>query len=219
MTLTEAALLLGNKLHDTSGEFLAQCRQWHNDSMFILLNRRKDWPFLEASGTLTTVAGQQQYSYVTDFNVSNLRRVASMRDPEGRPLKLVSIEDMDRKDPESTGRSVEIATWAQGLLMFPTPNQVETYGWRGYLKQAELDVSESPPWPDEFNPIWRMGAEAMGLQYLDDPRATQMWAMFYNSMNTMFGDNELEDEVIDIQPFSERSGGGFFAEPNGAVWP
>lgn len=218
MSLSTEALKLANHLHDTSGEMVAMCKQWLNDSMFLILARKGHWSFLEASGTLTTVADQQTYSMATDFGVTDLRRIYSMQREDGTHLDFKTIEYIDRRSIQ-TGTPQVAATWNGDLYMFPTPATVELYTWRGYLRQSPLGDADSPPWEGEFDAIWRIGAEAMGLEYLSMNTAAQKWALFNYNLSSMFGDSEQEDEEIEIEPWSLRGRTGIFVDDTNTAWP
>lgn len=218
MTLLEAATALATKLHDTSGEFITVCKQLLQDSRYLLLNELNEWSFLEAEGTFTTVADTAEYSFVTDFGEADLRRLSMLKDSDGRLLELRTIEDLDAQRP-TTGTPRMVAFWNDQVRLWPTPESVETYTWKGYTRVADLADGEEPEWERTYDIVWRLGGEAGGLEYLDDPRASQKWAIFFSTMARMFGDDSIEDEDVTLSNFGSAARRGIFRDDQGVVWP
>lgn len=218
MTLAEAADLLATKLHDTSGEMIANCKQWLQDTRYVMLNELNEWSFLEAEGSVTTVAGQSEYSFSTDFGEPLLRKLSMLKTSSGDLISLKTIEHLDAlKDSDGTPRMG--AVWGGSLRLKPTPTAADQLEWKGYLRVEDLADADSPEWERTFDIVWRLGAEAAGLEYLDDPRAAQKWALFFGTMKRMFGDNAIEDEEIALENFSGGSRNSIFRDDSGTAWP
>lgn len=219
MTLQEAAEALADKLHDGSAGMVLQCKQWLQDTRYLMLNEINEWSFLEAEGEVATVVGQQDYVFATDFGNADLRKLSSLKDSSGRIIRLVPVEIIEQKVGDSSGTPIVAAAWAGVLKLWPVPSAVETLTWKGYTRVADLGDSDEPEWERTFDPVWRLGAEAMGLEYLDDQRAGQKWAIFMATLTKMFGSDMIEDEEIELRPWSRGTVGHIFMDDSGTVWP
>jgi hypothetical protein len=219
LTLSSAATKLAEKVHDTSSAFVTKCKQWLQDSRYLILNEANEWSFLETEGNVTTVVGRSSYSFVTDFGSSTLRKITSLKTSEGRLIKLKPVEVLDSKLTGSTGSPLLGAVWGGTLRLWPTPSAIEQLSYKGYNRAVDLTDSESPQWEGSFDIIWRLGAEAMALEFLDDGRSAQKWAVFNRALKTMFGDNAIEDEEITMENFSTSDADQFFLDDAGAPWP
>lgn len=217
--LSVEALALAGELHDTSSAFQTLCKKWLNESMFIIFSKRPDWAFLEAEGELITVVDQQAYTYATDFGNADLHKITSLRTEDGQNIRLVTMEEIEKYNSTS-GVPTMAGEWAGTMKLEPTPSEVMTIGWRGWARQAELGDDDEPPFESTYIPIWRMGAMAKGLHYLDDARAAQMFALYDHLLTDMFGDNGIEDEEIVCENFSSAQRRTYGINMNdGSVWP
>lgn len=121
------------------------------------------WPFLEAVGTITTVAGTSDY-----FLPEGVRRARTVTlESSNGPSELVEVTQswLDRSiDGSSHGEPLAYARTGSGLTLAPTPGQVYTIQVRGYSSATTLSAdSDEPLFDVSYHPAVAYGAAAVIL--------------------------------------------------------
>jgi hypothetical protein len=212
LTLSTAATTVGQRIHDTSTSTLPIIKEHLNEIMQLMISQRGDWEWLEAEGSFPTQIGVQEYTLdngATGIGVSDLKAfLDDLRiEADEQLIEPMSVEEFTDRYPDKDsedGTPRQYFTWADKLIIFPNPDAVATIDYRYYKTVANLTDNLSPAWPDYYNWVWLMGAEARMLDFRQDPMGIRRWQMFQRGMDTMVGDNEVLDEHIRVEPFSGK---------------
>jgi hypothetical protein len=106
-----------------------------------------DWPWDEASETITTVAGTDTYSVAADW-----MRTQELKPSADYPLERRSIIDIDSEWPfGDTGRPQVYAINKGQIVLRPIPAQVDTITHRYIKTQADLTGTDTPALPAQFH--------------------------------------------------------------------
>lgn len=168
-------------LHDTT--LVSRCGDWINETIQDL-HKRSKFIYLHATGTLTTVADQQEYAFSSI--ASDIEKVLYIRDQDNdNPLREISYATLYDivPDPESdtTSNPLNYYIKDETIGLYLTPSSVQSlpvdYKKRSVDLSADGDVPELPL---EWTDIILMGAEARGLRYLKRTDWGQVQA-FYDS--------------------------------------
>jgi len=166
---------------------------WARDATIKISRTRKRWPFFEASWTLTTVAGQRDYSLsdIALFDptvdeivsiVRNDRRLVFMgRDEaEGAYLPYQS---------SSNGFVSYFNIWNDTLRLYPTPTFADTLEIRGYRKVNDWVADGAgavPDFPEDFHDAVRLYLLGMAYMQQEDPEmASQFLGAFTSEMDIL----------------------------------
>ena len=109
-----------------------------------------DWPWLEASETITTVAGTDTYDVDSEWV-----RTRHLKPSDDLPLErypIVMLDDLFPL-PTTSGRPVAFAIEQSQLVLRPIPDRVMTLTHRFYKAEPELDGDmDVPLMPAQFHP-------------------------------------------------------------------
>lgn len=151
-----------------------------NDAMHFI-ETDHDWPWLNASATITTTAGDDTYAFPADY-----RRTRSILAPSGGeplPLRRYSIDELDSRWPTSgRGRPEAWGVDGEQIILRPMPDAVFTLTHR-YVK-SEPDLAgdtDVPLMPTAFHAAIAEVAAWMALRRdKQDPRAVAAWSAYAN---------------------------------------
>ena len=166
---------------------------------------KKNWPFLKATGTITTADGTQDYSLASDYDFGSLY---SVRDTtNNNPLGMIIPEDYDYFDPDSSeeGTPFFYFLWGvdddyvQEISFYPIPGGTYTIKYRYTKDPTPTDIetdtsndSESPILPQKY----RMGLVDAVLEELlqkdTNPNADRVNIKFQQLLLDMIADYAKE---------------------------
>lgn len=137
-----------------------------------------DWPWLDASATITTAAGTSTYAFPADY-----RRTRSILAPSGGqlvPMPRYAIDELDDRWPTSGARGRPAGWGVDGeqIVLRPVPNAALTLTHRYVKAEPDLAVdADTPLMPSAFHPAIAEVATWMALRRdQQDPRAVSAWA-------------------------------------------
>lgn len=166
---------------------------WARDATIKISKTRKRWPFLEASWTLNTVAGQRDYDITSLalFNpavdeivsvVRNDRRLIFMGRDEAEEAYLPFQSNSD-------GFVSYYNVWGDMLRLYPTPSSVDVLDIRGYRKVDDWVADGAgavPDFPEDFHDAIRLYLLGMAYMQQEDPEmASQFIAAFTSEMDLL----------------------------------
>jgi hypothetical protein len=113
------------------------------------LEADEDWPWLQASETIATVAGTGAYTPAATW-----ARTRGLRVTTDEPMKFFSLEELDFMwpDPTTRGRPIAYTVEAEQLVLRPIPDAV--YSLTHTFIKAPTDLSSSsdtPLMPSRFH--------------------------------------------------------------------
>jgi len=95
-------------------------------------------------------------------------------------LRLVSVEDMDGRNPQPSGTPVDIAFFNSWAEIWPSPNSAFSFQLRYRAHPSDLTGTDAVP---SLGTPWRravvLKAEEILFQYLDDPQGVQSAQLRY----------------------------------------
>ena len=129
-----------------------------------------DWPFLQAEGTVTTVAGQINYSLP-----SNFRKMFVVRDEDRRatPTRLTFQQALNRwgGDPPTGGDASWYYLWNDDICLVPIPSDAESAEYRLYYQKGITELASDadiPEFASEFHLISAHYAIARVWEHQED---------------------------------------------------
>lgn len=110
------------------------------DGFQRIINLERRWPFLEATYTLNTVAGQRDYATST-IGSGNLRDITSILDNStaGNRLRYISLDDAENiwhGSFDTPSRPLFYTEWGDTIKIYPKPDTVYPLTVRGYRKAS-----------------------------------------------------------------------------------
>lgn len=110
------------------------------DGFQRIINLERRWPFLEATYTLSTVAGQRDYA-ISAIGSGNLRDVTSILDNStaGNRLRYISLDDAENiwhGSFDTPSRPLFYTEWGDTIKIYPKPDTVYPLTVRGYRKAS-----------------------------------------------------------------------------------
>ena len=106
-----------------------------------IMSLERRWPWLETSGTLTTVVDQRDYA-LSLIGAGNLREITSIVNPaQHARLQLISYDQGEdvylTVGADSNGEPRFYSTWASNLQLWPKPDSAYTLLVRGYREPSD----------------------------------------------------------------------------------
>lgn len=135
-----------------------------------------DWPWLQASETLTTANGTDTYSLA-----ANWRRTVSLRISDDWSLDRYGLQDLfDSFSDNTRGRPEAYTIWADQVILRATPDAVYSVKHRYMKKEADLSADGSAPFlPLEYQGCVVEKAASTALRRLrDEQRAASAEAAY-----------------------------------------
>lgn len=136
---------------------LVETDDWGDDKINAVINQglrrlsaRFDWPWLAASGTLTTVAGTGSYALPTDLRKSlAITRI----DKAQRLVEVSPWEILGRWGGDlATGTPESYYVHGRTLYLDKLPSEAATYTWLYFTSPTALDNDvDEPEFTDEFH--------------------------------------------------------------------
>jgi hypothetical protein len=153
---------------------------WLEACFIEVFRSQKEWPHFQAKTTLTTTPGTDQYPFPTE-GTKPWRLITDISHASKRGHGMV------RKSPDAarrafpvgvTGLPLAYAIWQKQILVFPTPDAVETFTVYGYRQPTDWmqEANGAPDLPDEWEPALLDYVLAKAAQYRAD------WESAYNHM-------------------------------------
>lgn len=140
------------------------------NSAIHFIEAEHDCPWLGATTTFPTVAGQAAYPVPTDWG-----KTFSLRVDRFEPFARYDIDDLDERwtSATSTGQPVEWAVWAEQIELRPIPDSVYTVIHRYYKVEPDLmSDTDTPLMPARFHTVVAEVATWLALRRdREDPRA------------------------------------------------
>lgn len=152
-----------------------------------------DWPWLEASATLTTVSGQQAYTPPVASSTSWLRTVAISRSDTSSggfySLVMRSLPEIRELGTE-TGEPTFYCVSGEQILLAPVPSAVMTYT-HDYIKQEKtLAIAADEPFlPAQFQYALVHLATSLAHMRQGDMQRSDFHMKLYQSWLTRMRDN------------------------------
>lgn len=111
---------------------------------------RELWPFRETTGTLTTVAGTQEYDLSTTFPTMDAQNILSVaiQGSAASKLSYIPFNQLRANSPDfdtQTGIPVNYYLRAGNIGLYYTPNDVMSILVDYYADAAELDLDADEP--------------------------------------------------------------------------
>lgn len=136
-----------------------------------------DWPWLEATQTITLVAGTAAYALPTGYLDTR-----SVKLSDGEPVTRVAVEDGDRWDSWQAAPSCGYAIEGDTIVFFPTPAAADTVTHRYTVEETELSADgDEPLLPATFHPAVVCYAAKVMMDRLDQPRRADRFESEFNS--------------------------------------
>lgn len=157
-------------------------RQYMRDGFNRIINLERRWPFLEASATLNTVAGQRDYP-ISSIGNGDFREITSLLDTSvsGNRLAIISLDDAEATwhgSFDTPTRPLFYAEWAETIKLYPRPDNVYPISVRGYRKPSYAwftDTSLSPDCDERFHDAIAYYAIAQAYQRQEDSELYNMY--------------------------------------------
>lgn len=143
------------------------------------IESEEDWPWYEASETITTAAGTQAYAVAATW--LRTREVKPSGAAADYPLDRRSIAQLEEWYPYGdTGRPAAFAVEQGQLYLFPTPNGAYTYTHRYVKIEADLvNAGDTPLMPAQFhNAIAELATYVALKRSRDDARGSAALAAY-----------------------------------------
>lgn len=166
---------------------------WARDATIKISKTRKRWPFLEASWTLNTVAGQRDYD-ITSLALFNpaVDEIVSVVRNDRRLIFMGRDEAEEAYLPfqsNSNGFVSYYNVWGDMLRLYPTPSSVDVLDIRGYRKVDDWVADGAgavPDFPEDFHDAIRLYLLGMAYMQQEDPEmASQFIAAFTSEMDLL----------------------------------
>lgn len=152
-------------------QYLARINTYLNDAMRSIA-RKIHYYQDEATQAITTVQGQKNYPWPTDFG-----KARDVSNPDrGRALRLVRLRDLDDSPQGATGTPYFYAVEGATMRLYPTPDNVYSLVMRYWslpaLMVADTDV---PGLPLDYHHILSFYALQRCYENEDALDAAQYW--------------------------------------------
>lgn len=140
-----------------------------NDGIYRVSVRMR-WPWLETTGTITTVADQEGYTLPSDYR----KLVAIVDNDEKRRLRRVTpdlaLEEWGG-DPDSDSEASWYYIYGGSIYLLPVPSANDTDRYTIYYVKAPTAMSngtDTPEWDVEFHHVVADYAIAKVWEYEED---------------------------------------------------
>lgn len=122
-------------------------RQYMKDGFNRIINLERRWPFLEATYSLNTVAGQRDYP-MSSIGSGNLREITSVLDDStvGNRLSIITVDEAENVwhgSFDTATRPLFFAEWGDTVKLYPKPDAVYPLVIRGYRKPSYAWVTDT----------------------------------------------------------------------------
>lgn len=145
----------------------------------------KEWPFLEATASLATVASQRDYARSAIATDIDLNDIAFVLGPNW-PLKHVDRSTLDRLYPADvipSGSPTYFSVWGTVLRLLPTPNAVESLTVRYYRTPVDFTAQGSgaePDLPADFHEPIAMWAASLAASREDEQETSAFFKRLFD---------------------------------------
>lgn len=144
-----------------------------------------DWPWLEASETLSTTAGT---NYVTPG--STWTRTKALTISDGSLLTQIPMADFDARSSASSGQPGEYAIFAGKIYLYPNPDAVYSINHRFIQTESDLTTDDaSPALPTSFLPALIELAASLILTRVRDEERANVARLRYQDWERVMTDN------------------------------
>lgn len=136
-----------------------------------------DWPWLQASTTISAVSGTGSYSVPSDW-----LRTRYLRIDADSTMERYDIAELDDRWPDSssTGRPSEYAVDVDAIVIRPIPDTSYTITHRYIKREPDLtDDSQSPLMPASFHAAIAELAAYLGLRSVREETRSQVCLQEY----------------------------------------
>jgi hypothetical protein len=122
-------------------------RQYMKDGFNRIINLERRWPFLEATYSLSTVAGQRDYA-MSSIGSGDLREITSILDDStvGNRLSIITVDEAENVwhgSFDTATRPLFFAEWGDTVKLYPKPDTVYPLVIRGYRKPSYAWVNDT----------------------------------------------------------------------------
>lgn len=134
-----------------------------------LIAAERDWPWLQASTTFSTTAGDATYALPSSY--MRTRRIV---DPDTEPLERYDARQLEELYGEDGGEPVAFAIDGEEIILRPIPNGARTY--THYYVRTERTLTadtEDPYLPSQFHDAAVALAESLVHDVGRDPKRAE----------------------------------------------
>ena len=157
-----------------------------NDALHWVETERA-WPWLQATTTITTVAGDGDYAVPSDWLKTRYLRI-----DEDSPFQVREIGELELLYPDAseTGQPREYAIEGDAVLVRPIPDGVYTIVHRYIKRESDLTSDgQSPLMPASFHTIIVAAATYLALRSTrENERAALAWQEYQEWRQRMLDD-------------------------------
>lgn len=147
-----------------------------------------DWPFLQATTTITTADGTSAYAipadHVRTFQISDTTR--------RRRLIRTSLDEVLQRygdDFPEASNATHWYLWDDEYNLVPTPNAAATGRYKVYYQKSATALAsgtDTPEWADQFHDVLAFYGEMRVWERENDPGQSQLaQARFQQSLDAM----------------------------------
>lgn len=144
------------------GQFTSQVVDRLLNDALHLIEVEHDWPWLQATASISAVAGTGSYAVPSDWLRTRYLRIDTYQ-----PFVLREIGDLEERWPDSTtrGRPDDFAIEGDAVLIRPIPDASYTITHRYVKREPDLtDDTQSPLMPASFHAAIAERAAYLGLR-------------------------------------------------------
>lgn len=148
------------------------------------IDSEADWPWLDATETINTVAGTDAYTPAANWSRTRSLRIAA----DGYPMSRRTIDEVNDLWPfaDQTSRPQVYAIEGGQLVVRPIPDGVYALEHRYVRTEADISGSSSPLMPAQFHPAIASLAAHIALgRSREDNRAAAALADFERWLRRM----------------------------------
>ncbi|MBX2861182.1 MAG: hypothetical protein KTR14_08100 [Vampirovibrio sp.] len=182
---------------DSAQGITKRALSWVNTAIAHIFNQSTSWSFREGRGTLSTVQGQEAYTFASTVDVDSIKFINYA--DTGQPLRYLDYEEWFKRyhlfgyapsDLNLQERPGCYTLIEQQLLLWPIPDQAYNLEF-GYQKNPEIlgADTDTTAVPDKWHPLIVQGALYFGKLFLGDPDATAQAVILNKGIKDMLSQN------------------------------
>ena len=206
--VTEILKIVG--LYDDATNYEARCRTWLNQTQ-VRTARRHFWNDLKQLNTSNaTVASQKTYSLSTDWSLTNIHKIHSIRlisGNESRRLDYIGARRMDTWLPYPTaiaeGKPNGYVRWGDNCEFIPIPDDAYTLWVRWSTWPTAFAASDSECDILNIDDLLLAATAAWAYKVKDEAENSQEWAATAEFLyqNALENDEDEPDYVPEPEEF------------------
>jgi len=208
-------------LYADATNYETRCRAWLN-LVQTKTARRHYWNDLKNLNiTAVTATSQKIYSLSTDWSLTNVHKIHSIRlisGNESRKLKYIGARRMDTWQPypeaHATTKTQGYVLWGDNCEFFPIPDVEYTLWIRWSQWPTEFSASDQQCDIANIDDLLIAASVAWGYSIQDDMENALLWAKEAERIYQAALENDEEEPDYQPEPEEFRSGGG----SSGSYW-